>query len=83
MDLSDAFWLTAAFVVLCGYYIGEKIIDVDFSCFLPKNLKKAKMKRLLAKRSTPLEGTKIKKTIKKASGKDGYDISEEYYRSDK
>ena len=66
MDLSDAFWLTAAFVVLCGYYIGEKIIDVDFSCFLPKNLKKAKMKRLLAKRSTPLEGTKIKKTIKKA-----------------
>ena len=66
MDLSDAFWLTAAFVVLCGYYIGEKIIDVDFSCFLPKNLKKAKMKRLLAKHSTPLEGTKIKKTIKKA-----------------
>lgn len=64
MDLSDAFWLSVGFVILCTYFIGEKIIDIDFSCFLPKNLKKAKMKRLLAKRRTPLEGTKIKKNIK-------------------
>ena len=33
MNLSDAFWLAAAFAVLCAYYIGEKIIDIDFSCF--------------------------------------------------
>ena len=37
MSLSDAFWLAAAFAVLCAYYIGEKIIDIDFSCFLAKN----------------------------------------------
>ena len=43
MSLSDAFWLAAAFAVLCAYYIGEKIIDIDFSCFLAKNRKKAKM----------------------------------------
>ena len=49
MSLSDAFWLAAAFAVLCAYYIGEKIIDIDFSCFLAKNRKKAKYKRLLAK----------------------------------
>ena len=54
MSLSDAFWLAAAFAVLCAYYIGEKIIDIDFSCFLAKNRKKAKYKRLLAKRETPL-----------------------------
>ena len=24
MSLSDAFWLAAAFAVLCAYYIGEK-----------------------------------------------------------
>ena len=44
MSLSDAFWLAAAFAVLCAYYIGEKIIDIDFSCFLAKNRKKAKYK---------------------------------------
>ena len=27
MSLSDAFWLAAAFAVLCAYYIGEKISD--------------------------------------------------------
>ena len=37
MSLSDAFWIAAAFAVICAYYIGEKIIDIDFSCFLAKN----------------------------------------------
>ena len=50
MSLSDAFWIAAAFAVICAYYIGEKIIDIDFSCFLAKNRKKAKYERLLAKR---------------------------------
>lgn len=54
MSLSDAFWIAAAFAVICAYYIGEKIIDIDFSCFLAKNRKKAKYERLLAKRETPI-----------------------------
>lgn len=45
MSLSDAFWIAAAFAVICAYYIGEKIIDIDFSCFLAKNRKKAKYKK--------------------------------------
>ena len=54
MSLSDAFWIAAAFAVICAYYIGEKIIDIDFSCFLAKNRKKAKYERLLAKRETTI-----------------------------
>lgn len=66
MSLSDAFWLAAAFAVLCAYYIGEKIIDIDFSCFLAKNRKKAKYRRLLAKRETPLADMGIRKNIRNA-----------------
>ena len=54
MSLSDAFWIAAAFAVICAYYIGEKIIDIDFSCFLAKNRKKAKYERLLAKHETTI-----------------------------
>ena len=42
----------------------EKIIDIDFEQFMPKNLKKAKMKRILAKRETPLQGARLQKDIK-------------------
>ena len=66
MSLSDAFWLAAAFAVLCAYYIGEKIIDIDFSCFLAKNRKKAKYKRLLAKRATPLADMGLRRNIRSA-----------------
>ena len=38
MSLSDAFWLAAAFAVLCAYYIGEKIIAVSYTHLtLPTN----------------------------------------------
>ena len=66
MNLSDAFWLAAAFAVLCAYYIGEKVIDIDFSCFLAKNRKKAKYRRLLAKRETPLADMGLRKNIRNA-----------------
>ena len=66
MSLSDAFWIAAAFAVICAYYIGEKIIDIDFSCFLAKNRKKAKYKRLLAKRETPLANMGLRRNIRNA-----------------
>lgn len=43
MSLSDAFWIAAAFAVICAYYIGEKIIDIDFSCFLAKKQEKGEV----------------------------------------
>ena len=66
MSLSDAFWIAAAFAVICAYYIGEKIIDIDFSCFLAKNRKKAKYERLLAKRETPLANMGLRRNIRNA-----------------
>ena len=39
MSLSDAFWIAAAFAVICAYYIGEKFYDIDFSCLLAKHRK--------------------------------------------
>jgi len=52
--------------VICAYYIGEKIIDIDFSCFLAKNRKKAKYERLLAKRETPLANMGLRRNIRNA-----------------
>ena len=66
MSLSDAFWIAAAFAVLCAYYIGEKVIDIDFSCFLVKNRKKGKYERLLAKRDTPLADMGLRRNIRNA-----------------
>ena len=56
MTLSEAFWIAAAVTVLCAWFIGEKVLDFDLSGLLPKNLKRAKLKRLLAERNTPLQG---------------------------
>lgn len=39
MSLSDAFWIAAAFAVICAYYIGEKIIDIDFALSCEKQEK--------------------------------------------
>ena len=56
MSLSEAFWIAAAVAVLCAWFIGEKLLDFDLSGLLPENLKRAKLKRLLAERNTPLQG---------------------------
>ena len=66
MDLSVSLCIAAAFAMLCTFYIGKSILVMDFSEYLPKNLKKAKLKRLLAKRETPLQDLKIRKDIRKA-----------------
>ena len=66
MDLSVSLCIAASFAILCTFYIGKSILVMDFSEYLPKNLKKAKMERLLAKRETPLQDSKIRKDIRKA-----------------
>ena len=37
MGLSDASWFAATVAILLGIYIGERILDIDFSVFLAKN----------------------------------------------
>lgn len=66
MDLSVSLCIAASFAILCTFYIGKSILVMDFSEYLPKNLKKAKLERLLAKRETPLQDSKIRKDIRKA-----------------
>ena len=64
MDAVSAFITAAACTILCLYYIGEKITEVDLYYFLPRNRKRAKLKRLRAKRATPLHGMGLHKEIK-------------------
>ena len=45
MGLSDASWFAATVAILLGIYIGERILDIDFSVFLAKNRKKGKKKK--------------------------------------
>ena len=66
MDLSESLWIAAAFAALCTFYIGKRILVIDFSEYYPQNSKKAKRERLLAKRETPLHDSKIRKDIRKA-----------------
>ena len=64
MDLSVSLCIAAAFAILCTFYIGKSILVMDFSEYLPKNLKKAKLERLLANSSTGFENPKgYKKSI--------------------
>lgn len=66
MDLSISLFIAASFAVLCTFYIGKSILTIDFSEYSSKNSKKAKLKRLLAKKDTPLSDSKIRKDIRKA-----------------
>ena len=66
MDLSISLFIAAAFALLCTFYIGKSILTIDFSEYSSKNSKKAKLKRLLAKRETPIHDSKIRKDIRKA-----------------
>ena len=47
MGLSEAMLFAFAATIICAFAIAEKIIDIDFEQFMPKNLKKAKMKRII------------------------------------
>ena len=66
MDLSNSLLLAAVFAVVCTYYIGKKILTIDFYEYRPQNFKKAKLKRLLAKKDTPLQNSKIRRDIRNA-----------------
>ena len=66
MGLSVSLLIAASFAILCTYYIGDKILVIDFSAYRLQNLKKAKLERLLAKKDTPLRNSKIRNDIKKA-----------------
>ena len=66
MSLSTALWIAGAVTLLVTVFIGEKIIDLDFSGLQPQNRKKAKRARLLAARATPLEGTHLRREMKTA-----------------
>ena len=43
MGLSVSLLIAASFAILCTYYIGDKILVIDFSAYRPQNLKKAKL----------------------------------------
>lgn len=66
MNRVEAFWLAAVVAVLYTVFIGGKLIELDFSSLDPKNQKAGKLKRLLAERATPLEGTGLRRNIRKA-----------------
>ena len=66
MNLSEALLIAAAIAVSCACFIGEKIIKVDFSGFLPKNRKSERMKKLLVPRETPLQGERLHGNIRKS-----------------
>ena len=66
MDLSVSLFIAASFAILCTFYIGKRILTIDFSEYCSKNSKKAKLKRLLAKKDTPLSDSKIRRDIRKA-----------------
>lgn len=66
MSLSEALLIAIAVTAIYAYFIGEKIVKIDFSCLQPKNLKSAKLKRLLYNRNTPLQGADLHGDIKHA-----------------
>ena len=66
MDLSVSLFIAASFAILCTFYIGNKILTIDYSEYCSKNSKKAKLERLLAKKDTPLQNSKIRRDIRKA-----------------
>lgn len=45
MGLSDASWFAATVAILLGIYIGERILDIDFSVFLAKKPEKGENKK--------------------------------------
>lgn len=66
MDLSVSLFIAASFAVLCTFYIGKRILTIDFSEYSSKNSKKEKLKRLLAKKDSPLSDSKVRRDIRKA-----------------
>ncbi len=55
MDLSVSLFIAASFAILCTFYIGNKILTIDYSEYCSKNSKKPKWKDCFMKRTLPSE----------------------------
>ena len=62
MNLLEAAIMGAAYTIVFLYFIGEKIIKVDFSGLLKRNWKSTKRKKMLA----PVEGDRGREQICRA-----------------
>ena len=60
MDLSLSLFIAASFAILCTFYIGKRILTVDFSEYSSENSKKAKLE-CLQKRTLPFRIQKSEK----------------------
>lgn len=66
MNLLEASIIGAAYTIVFLYFIGEKIIKVDFSDLLKRNWKNIKCKRMLAQRRGSWQGTNLQGEIRSA-----------------
>lgn len=55
MDLSLSLFIAASFSILCTFYIGKRILTVDFSEYSSENSKKPNLKDCLQKGHSPSE----------------------------
>lgn len=86
MNLLEAAIMGAAYTIVFLYFIGEKIIKVDFSGLLKRNWKSTKCKKMLAQWKGPWQGTNLQSEIRSAfnmvllplgkadKGPDGHDV---------
>ena len=66
MNLLEAAIMGAAYTIVFIYFIGEKIIKVDFSGLLKRNWKSTKCKKMLAQWKGPWQGTNLQSEIRSA-----------------
>ena len=66
MNLLEAAIMGAAYTIVFLYFIGEKIIKVDFSGLLKRNWKSTKCKKMLAQWKGPWQGTNLQGEIRSA-----------------
>ena len=66
MNLLEAAIMGAAYTIVFLYFIGEKIIKVDFSGLLKRNRKSTKCKKMLAQWKGPWQGTNLQSEIRSA-----------------
>ena len=66
MNLLEAAIMGAAYTIVFLYFIGEKIIKVDFSGLLKRNWKSTKCKKMLAQWKGPWQGTNLQSEIRSA-----------------
>ena len=66
MNLLEAAIMGAAYTIVFFFFLGEKIIKVDFSGLLKRNWKSTKCKKMLAQWKEPWQGTNLQGEIRSA-----------------